>query len=89
MKKLLESFYVVDFNSGKESVEQAFELYLKSKKILSNGGFILRKWLSNSKELLVLIRNNESDAMNITSAKESQEDSSYAEIMLGHPNEDT
>ena len=50
MKKLLESFYVDDFNSGEENMEQAFELYLKSKKILSNGGFTLRKWSSNSKE---------------------------------------
>ena len=32
VKKLLESFYVNDFNSGEENVEQAFELYFKSKK---------------------------------------------------------
>ena len=41
VKKLLESFYVDDFNSGEENVDQAFELYLKSKKILSDGGFAL------------------------------------------------
>ena len=37
VKKLLESFYVDDFNSGEENVDLAFELYLKSKKILSDG----------------------------------------------------
>ena len=36
VKKLQEAFYVDYFNSGEESVEQAFELYLKSKKILSH-----------------------------------------------------
>ena len=89
VKKLLESFYVDSFNSGEENVDQAFELYLKSKKILSDGGFTLQKWSSNSKELLELIRKNEPDATNITSTEESQEESSYAEIMFGHPNQGT
>ena len=88
VKKVLESFHVDDFNSGEENVDQAFELYLKSKKILSDGAFTLRKWSSNSKELLELIRKIEPDATNITNMEESQE-SSYAEIMLGHPNQDT
>ena len=89
VKKLLESFYVDDFNSGEENVDQAFELYLKSKKILSDGGFTLRKWSSNSNKLLELIRKNEPDATTITNTEKSQEESSYAEIMLGHPNQDT
>ena len=88
VKKLLESFYVDDFNSGEENVDQAFELYRKSKKILSDGGFTLRKWSSNSNELLELIRKNEPDATTITNTEESQEESSYAEIMLGHTNQD-
>ena len=78
VKKLLELFYVDDFNPEEENVEQAFELYLKSKKILSDGGFTLQKWSSNSKELLELIRKNEPDATNITNTEESQEESNYA-----------
>ena len=70
-------------------MEQAFELYLKSKKILSDRGFTLRKWSSKSKELLELFRKNEPDATNTTNAEESQEESSYAEIILGHPNQGT
>ena len=90
MKKLLESFYFFNhFNSGEENVDQAFELYLKSKKILSDGGFTLRKWSSNNKELLELIRKSKPNATNITNTEESQEESSYAEIMPGHPNQDT
>ena len=88
VKKLLESFYVDDLNSGEGDVKQAFELYLKFKKIFSDVGFALRKWSSNSKKLLELIRKNKPDATNITNAEESQEKSSYAEIMLGHPNQD-
>ena len=82
VKKLLESFYVDDSNSGEENVDQAFELYLKSNKILSDGGFTLRKWSSNSNELLELIRKNEPDATTITNTEESQEESSYAESCL-------
>ena len=41
VKKLLKSFYVDDFNSGEENVEQTFKLNLKSKKILGDGGFTL------------------------------------------------
>ena len=41
VKKLFESLFVDDLNSGEESVGQAFELYLKSKKILSDRGFTL------------------------------------------------
>ena len=89
VKKLLESFYVDDFNSGEENVDQAFELYIKSKKILSDGGFTLRKWSSDSNDLSELIRKYEPDATTITNTEESQEESSYAEIMLGHPNQDT
>ena len=69
-------------------MEHAFELYLKSKKILSYGGFTLQKWSSDSKELFDLIRKNELNATNIKNAEESQEESSYAEIMHGHPNLD-
>ena len=76
VKKLLESFYVEDFNFEEENVE----LHLKSRKILSDGGFTLRKWSFNSKELLELIKKHEPHATNITNAEESQEESSYAEI---------
>ena len=38
--------------SGANSVEEAFEFYEKSKERLSEGGFNLRKFKSNSKELV-------------------------------------
>ena len=42
-KKLLDSFYVDDFNSGENKVGDAFQLYQKTKKCLSDGGLHLRK----------------------------------------------
>ena len=55
VENLLNSFYVDDLVSGEESVERALSLYQKSKKRLSEGGFNLRKWISNSPKLLELI----------------------------------
>ena len=55
VENLLNSFYVDDLVSGEESVERALSLYQKSKKRLSEGGFNLRKWISNSPKFLELI----------------------------------
>ena len=51
VEKLLNSLHVDDLTSGANSVEEAFEFYEKSKERLSEGGFNLRKFKSNSKEL--------------------------------------
>ena len=56
VQKLLNSLYVDDLNSGCTTVEEAFDLFVKSKKIMSQGGFNLRKWCSNSQELRSLIK---------------------------------
>ncbi|XP_039299277.1 uncharacterized protein LOC120355056 isoform X4 [Nilaparvata lugens] len=45
-------FYVDDFISGCSTVEQAIDLLRQIRDTLSNGGFELRKWLSNSNEVL-------------------------------------
>lgn len=60
MAELLEkSLYVDDLVTGAESVENAFQIYKKSKKMLAEGGFNLRKWSSNSCRLLEEIKNSE------------------------------
>ena len=48
VKRLLQSTYVDDIISGANS---AFELYTQSKEIFRQGGFNLRKFLSNSQAL--------------------------------------
>ena len=49
---LENSFYVDDLITGEDSVEESFQIYKGSKQIMATGGFNLRKWHSNSDELL-------------------------------------
>ena len=51
VKRLLESTYVDDIVSGADSEEDAFELYSQAKSVFRDGGFNLRKFVSNSKPL--------------------------------------
>ena len=44
-----KSLYVDDLVSGELNEEKAYEIYEKSKKIMSEGGFNLRKWHTNYK----------------------------------------
>ena len=51
VKRLLQSTYVDDIICGANSVDESFELYTQSKEIFRQGGFNLRKFLSNSQAL--------------------------------------
>ena len=51
VKRLLQSTYVDDIISGADSDEEAFELYTQAKEIFRQGGFNLRRFLSNSRPL--------------------------------------
>ena len=48
---LRDSLYVDDFAGGAYEDTEALQIYDKSKKLMKNGGFTLRKWNSNSKSL--------------------------------------
>lgn len=48
-----------DFASGKNTVEDCFELYLKLKARFPEGGFNMRKWASNDQELNQLLEKEE------------------------------
>ena len=50
--KVLKFLYVDDLASGSDSTESALTLAKKIKTRLLEGGFNMRKWLSNSKELM-------------------------------------
>ena len=56
--------------NGAGTMEASFELYLKSRGIMDAGGFKLRKWRSNYKELTKLINDNEGDSVNDQSISE-------------------
>ena len=54
--KFLRSVYVDDLTTGGVSIDYCYQLYRKSKSRLAEGGFNLRKFQSNSCELLERIR---------------------------------
>lgn len=81
----LSSIYVDDLSLGSSDVESTYELYLKSKSRLAEGGFKLRKFVTNSEELRGLITANEqpSEHQDAT-VSVGEEDQSYAKGSLGH-----
>ena len=48
---LAHGFYIDDFTSGAQTVEEGFNIYQKAKQLMQQGGFNLRKWKTNSKTL--------------------------------------
>ena len=50
VRKVKDNFYVDDPVTGEQTKDQALLLYKKASERLGNGGFKLRKWLSNSQE---------------------------------------
>ena len=58
--KVLKQIFVDDLSMGANSVESVFNIYQHSTEIMSTGSFNLRKWNSNSKELLLKIVGEES-----------------------------
>lgn len=53
-----DSFYVDDMISGGRTVDEAFKIYDVARQVMLDGGFNLRKWNSNSPELLTRIRSS-------------------------------
>ena len=68
VEKFLRDLYVDDSTVGVSSVEEGVEFYEFSKQSMSEGGFHLRKWFSNSYEL-----------MHVTQAKEGVVDEGVAD----------
>ena len=91
VQKFLSGIYIDDLSSGAEDDDAAYELYIKSKQRLSEGGFNLRKFLSNSPILMERIQQNEgSDASaNNQSTPDvddefCNEDKSYSKSTVGN-----
>ena len=59
--KLLDSLHVDDLTTGSNTVNQGLEFSEREKKKLSKGGFHLRKFKSNCKELEKLVYEKFSD----------------------------
>ena len=81
VRVLKKSFYVDDLVAGDATVERTIELHGKAKKRLAEGGFRLRKWLSNSEEVMTAIQ--VSDQKEAGTACEEDSSETYAKEMLG------
>ena len=56
VQRFLSGLYVDDLSSGDKSVYYSFQLYLKSKFRMLEAGFNMKKWSSNSPELMEMIK---------------------------------
>ena len=80
-----------DLITGADEDQRAFDIYQKSKEMMSKGGFNLRKWNSNSKQLLQKIASsefteNERNAKSVnkmTAEITAEDDESYAKSSTG------
>lgn len=55
VNEVLRSLYVDDYVSGASSEQAAYELCEKVKSRLAEGGFNMRKWMSNSQQLMDML----------------------------------
>ena len=82
VKKMINSFFVDDLVTSNDSLQEACELYDKARIRLEEGGFKLRKWKTNNKDLASKITESEGGE---TENKEGE--NSYAKETLGIPTE--
>ena len=60
--KIFKSLYVDDMNSGTSSVKEGYELYEKVKGLMLQASMNMRKWRTNSPELMRMIKQKETVA---------------------------
>ena len=86
VETFMKSIYVDDISCGAEDDDAAFDLYLKSKTILAEGGFNLRKFVTNSASLnqrIQLSELNFGKPEESNSCKVTEEDKTYTKDILG------
>ncbi|XP_047142930.1 uncharacterized protein LOC124817160 [Hydra vulgaris] len=66
VSKLMSSLHVNDLNSGTDSIDSAINFYQKCQDQLKEGGFILRKFESNCKQLENLVNEQNFTSFNLT-----------------------
>ena len=86
-ERVLKGLYVDDFVGGDDSDNSVFEMYENLKSSFKNGGFNMRKWVSNSKVLQERIEQSESKSHQVSSrfVKEhpvQEEDETYSSSLF-------
>ena len=80
VRTLLRSTYVDDIVTGAKDEDDAYELYVKSKKMLKSGGFNLRKFVTSSSRLQERINNTEGT---VGASSTLNSETTYAKETLG------
>ncbi|XP_065671692.1 uncharacterized protein LOC136089569 [Hydra vulgaris] len=80
-KKFLRDLYVVDSTVGVNTVSEGIQFYNFIKEAMKKGGFNLRKWFSNSPELIRYIADKEKEKALLN------EEDSYAKFELNRSND--
>eukprot|EP00794_Sanderia_malayensis_P016989 gene16989-18701_t len=89
--KLLNALYVDDVTTGDYEEEKCMKIYSVSRKMMTDGGFNLRKWRTNSKELQEKIETEERKLNRSTEVASATSDDAASEQKLveGFTNEET
>ena len=87
VKKLCESFYVDDLVTGAGDEEQAYQVFVQSRKMLKDGGFNLRKFCSNSLLLQTKVDGDLGNQSPNQPRESAESDETYASstLSLGQP----
>ena len=64
VEKFLRDLFMDDSVTGAQFLSEAYQLYSISKKLMSEGGFMLRKWTTNNGELRERINTSEKEIYN-------------------------
>ena len=87
VQQIKQSLYVDDFVSGTQTIDEAINLYKKSKSLMADGGFNLRKWHTNSALLNAEINSDENkrNVKEIEGTPQNiyEEDESYTKSTVG------
>ena len=88
--EILSKLYADDLSCVVVSATKAFEIYQQAKEIMLQGGFNVRKWNSNSKDLLETLSAIENAGQNSTKdiqmvLQVMENDESYSKFAVGNP----
>ena len=87
VKLFTQFIYVDDVTYGASDDDDTYELYAKSKKVLAEGGFNLRKFVSNSQRLQNRIETSEEcnviNGNSMNDCRVVEEDKTYTKDVLG------
>ena len=82
-EKLKKGYYVDDLITGCEDVQEAFQLYEKTMHRMKEGGFLMRKWKSNSKELIDKIQKDQAESKSNVAEREDSSAQIVEENAIG------